>query len=72
MLDGYGNPFKPTGMVFSAFRPSDDCTVYGFLVPSNLFAVTSLRQGALIMEKANQKELALSARLLADEIYEGV
>ena len=42
--DGYGNPVKPVGMIASGFRPSDDACVFPFLVPSNLFAVTSLRQ----------------------------
>ncbi|MEM9856833.1 MAG: glycoside hydrolase family 125 protein [Bacteroidota bacterium] len=41
---GYGNPVNPVGMIASAFRPSDDATLFLFLVPSNLFAVTSLRQ----------------------------
>ena len=42
--DGYGNPVRPTGMICSTFRPSDDATTYGYLVPSNCFAVVSLRQ----------------------------
>ncbi|MDR3653407.1 MAG: glycoside hydrolase family 125 protein [Paludibacter sp.] len=42
--NGFGNPIRPTGMIYSAFRPSDDATTYGFLVPSNAFAVVSLRQ----------------------------
>jgi uncharacterized protein len=46
--DGWGQPLKPVGMINSTFRPSDDATTYGFLIPSNLFAVTSLRQLAEI------------------------
>ena len=42
--DGFGNPLRPTGMICSMFRPSDDATTYGFLVPSNAFAVVSLNQ----------------------------
>jgi len=42
--DGYGNPVKPVGLIASGFRPSDDACIFPFLVPSNLFAVTSLRQ----------------------------
>jgi hypothetical protein len=41
---GYGNPIRPTGMICSMFRPSDDATIYPFLIPSNCFAVVSLRQ----------------------------
>ena len=44
--DGWGNPVKPVGLIASAFRPSDDATTFQFLVPSNFFAVTSLRKAA--------------------------
>lgn len=37
-LGGYGYPTKKTGLIHSMFRPSDDATVYPFLIPSNLFA----------------------------------
>jgi hypothetical protein len=30
------------------FRPSDDATLFGFLIPSNIFAMISLRQVASI------------------------
>jgi meiotically up-regulated gene 157 (Mug157) protein len=41
---GYGNPTRPVGLIVSVFRPSDDATTFPFLVPSNHFAVVSLRQ----------------------------
>lgn len=43
-LSGYGYPAKPNGLICSMFRPSDDATVFPYLVPSNLFAVASLYQ----------------------------
>ncbi|MHB1021286.1 MAG: glycoside hydrolase family 125 protein [Acidobacteriaceae bacterium] len=43
-LDGYGNPARPVGMIFSMFRPSDDACIYPFLIPANLFAVQALTQ----------------------------
>jgi len=43
-LDGYGNPARPVGMIFSMFRPSDDCCIYPLFVPANLFAIRSLEQ----------------------------
>ncbi|MDO9254036.1 MAG: glycoside hydrolase family 125 protein [Bacteroidales bacterium] len=43
---GYGNPIKPNGLICSAFRPSDDATIFLYLIPSNYFAVVSLRQMA--------------------------
>jgi uncharacterized protein len=41
---GKGNPVKPVGLICSVFRPSDDSTTFPFLVPSNYFAVRSLKQ----------------------------
>ncbi|MCW3787943.1 glycoside hydrolase family 125 protein [Plebeiibacterium sediminum] len=46
--EGYGRPLKPIGLINSSFRPSDDASTYGFLIPSNLFAVESLKQLAEI------------------------
>ena len=40
--NGRGAPTAYTGMVYSAFRPSDDACVYGYLVPSNLFFLNEL------------------------------
>ena len=41
---GYGAPVAYTGMVYSAFRPSDDACVYGYLVPSNIFFLNELER----------------------------
>jgi meiotically up-regulated gene 157 (Mug157) protein len=48
-LAGYGYPVKPCGLLASAFRPSNEATRLPFLVPSNFFAVASLRQAALML-----------------------
>jgi meiotically up-regulated gene 157 (Mug157) protein len=66
---GYGNPAKPVGLIYSMFRPSDDATIFPFLVPSNFFAVVSLRQAAEMVEKLkHDTELAKQCRTLADEV----
>ena len=66
---GYGNPVNPVGLIVSSFRPSDDATTFDFLVPSNFFAVTSLRKAAEILDNVNhEKELAAECRALADEV----
>ena len=67
--NGFGAPVRPVGLIFSAFRPSDDATQYGFLVPSNMFAVTSLRQLAEIESKVlYHDDFAHECRALADEV----
>lgn len=67
--NGMGNPVNPVGLIASAFRPSDDATTYLFLVPSNFFAVTSLRKAAEILEIVNNKTaLAKECKDLAREV----
>lgn len=70
MNDGWGNPVKPIGLIASLFRPSDDATIYQFLIPSNFFAVTSLRKAAEILNKVNNdNNLADECINLANEVY---
>ena len=67
--NGLGNPVKPVGLIASAFRPSDDATTFQFLIPSNFFAVSSLRKSAEILKKVNKnKKLANECLKLADEV----
>ena len=67
--DGFGNPVRPTGMICSTFRPSDDATTYGYLIPSNAFAVVSLRQLAEMARVITKDEaLADKCNALASEV----
>ncbi len=66
---GYGNPVKPVGLIASVFRPSDDATVFLYLIPSNFFAVTSLRKAAEILNTVNHDaKLANDCTALANEV----
>ena len=67
--NGNGAPVKPVGLIVSSFRPSDDATTLQFLVPSNFFAVTSLRKAAEILTVVNKNEtIAEECKALADEV----
>ena len=71
--DGWGSPVNPVGLIVSSFRPSDDATLFGFLVPSNLFAITSLRHVAEILRAVrNNTDLAGRCEALAGEVEEAV
>ena len=73
MNSGWGSPVKACGLIVSSFRPSDDATTFDFLIPSNIFAVQSLRQAAEILTVVNnEKGLARECTKLADEVEKAV
>lgn len=72
-LGGYGYPVKPVGLICSMFRPSDDATIYPFLIPSNLFAVVSLRQASeMVRQLSKDEKLASDLSALANEVESAV
>lgn len=72
-MAGYGFPVKPVGLICSMFRPSDDATVFPFLIPSNLFAVVSLKQVAEMVTSIH-KDTSFAAELtaLAKEVEQAI
>jgi meiotically up-regulated gene 157 (Mug157) protein len=69
VFNGTGRPLKPNGLIASMFRPSDDATLFGFLIPSNIFAMISLRQVGDIYKKEKINDLiSTKCNDLANEI----
>lgn len=66
--NGYGNPVRPNGLIASLFRPSDDATVFPFLIPANLYAATSLRRLAELSRKLSYADIASESTALASEV----
>ena len=68
-LKGYGAPTRKVGLIHSGFRPSDDACTLPFLVPSNHFAVVSLRQlQAMAPHTGLDAAFAVDCGRLADEV----
>lgn len=68
-LGGYGYPAAPVGLIYSMFRPSDDATIFPFLIPANFFAVVSLKQMAEIFTTIyNDTAAATDCKQLAAEV----
>lgn len=67
--NGLGAPVSGCGLIVSSFRPSDDATTLQYLVPSNFFAVSSLRKAAEILREVNADAARADAcAALADEV----
>jgi hypothetical protein len=70
---GFGSPINPVGLICSSFRPSDDSTLFSFLIPSNLFAVESLNQLAELSRKVTgNTAFAEKCSVLAKEVKQAV
>ena len=71
-LNGRGNPGRPCGLIRSAFRCSDDATVFPYLIPSNLMAAAELRRAAKLLTALGEAELAERAAVMAGEVRAAV
>jgi meiotically up-regulated gene 157 (Mug157) protein len=78
-LGGIGNPLNNgTGLVRSAFRPSDDATIFGFFIPANAQMAVELKRTATILRKStgspSDAQLAQAledwGKRITDGIYE--
>lgn len=68
-----GMPVNYTGMTWSGFRPSDDACTFGYLIPSNMFAVVVLRYLEEIAETVwEDAEFVRLAAGLREEIDFGI
>ncbi|WP_136607507.1 glycoside hydrolase family 125 protein [Paenibacillus dokdonensis] len=68
-----GMPVNYTGMTWSGFRPSDDACTFGYLVPSNMFAVVVLGyMEEIAREIYKDEDWEEAAAVLKEEIDFGI
>ncbi|KAH8696705.1 DUF1237 domain protein [Talaromyces proteolyticus] len=73
-LDGVGNPLnKGTGLIRSAFRPSDDATIFGFFIPPNAMMAVQLGKTADTLAQAGgDQNLINDLRVRSNNLREAV
>ncbi|KKK19153.1 DUF1237 domain protein [Aspergillus rambellii] len=73
-LAGIGNPLgSGTGLIRSAFRPSDDATILGFLIPANaMMSVQLKRTAALIRAAGGSADLAQNLEQRGDNLHQAI
>ncbi|KAK3688433.1 hypothetical protein B0T22DRAFT_153659 [Podospora appendiculata] len=75
-LGGVGNPLNNgTGLVRSAFRPSDDATIFGFFIPANAMMAVELNRTAAFLKSTGVKsdsELARAVESWSQRITAGI
>ncbi|WP_165006224.1 MULTISPECIES: glycoside hydrolase family 125 protein [unclassified Enterococcus] len=71
--EGRGAKVAPTGMTWSGFRPSDDACSYGYLIPSNMFAVVVLGYiEELFQTVLEDHSIVEKAKKLREDIQQGI
>lgn len=71
--EGRGAETVPTGLTWSAFRPSDDACTYGYNIPGNMFAAVELGHiEAIATEVLGDDDLASDARRLRADIEQAI
>ncbi|KAK7222008.1 hypothetical protein V2G26_010011 [Clonostachys chloroleuca] len=72
-LQGLGNPLNSgTGLVRSAFRPSDDATILGFFIPANAMMSVELSRASKVLKKAGKSALSAELEKWSTQLRDGV
>ena len=72
-LAGAGNPLgSGTGLIRSAFRPSDDASIFGYLIPANAMMAVQLKKTAKLLDSVGKSRTASMIRRRGEDLEAAV
>ena len=72
-LGGIGNPLNGgTGLIRSAFRPSDDATILGYFIPGNAMMAVELKRTAQMLKDTGMGDFAKKMLQRGESIEKGI
>ena len=71
--NGLGNKISSTGMIWSAFRPSDDPCKYGFNIPLNFLAMECIKFISIIFKNIyKNKKYSKKSNRIYEKVKQGI
>ncbi len=67
-MRGYGYPGKECGLVRGVFRPSDDESVFPYLIPANAMFAVGLKEVSEILNKLDKSDLKIKLIQIAQKV----
>lgn len=70
--NGIGDPIPKTGLIWSAFRPSDDACVHNYFIPGNAFSYVALKKMVDLKEELKLDDVIDKIITMKQTVYNAI